>query len=78
MNNNLKHRMERLEATHRPPAAMWTIPIDVVEWRGDDAGGFGRVVGHIPARPIEPGEPFDYRKGIEELVRAMGYDDAQL
>ena len=80
MHRSLRNRIARLEDVTRPSAAqaMWTIPIDIVEWVGADDRGFGRVVGHVPARLIEPGEPFDYRRGIEELVRAMGYDDAQL
>ena len=75
MQASLKNRIKRLEDANRPPEPAWTIPIIVREW-GGDGGVFGRVIGRVPARLIEPGQPFDYRTGIDELIRAMGYDDA--
>ena len=56
---------------HRPePVEVWTIGVDFVEWRGADAGGFGRVLARIPPRLIDPREPFDYRASIDEIMRA--------
>lgn len=71
MQASIRARLARLEAMHRPRADVWTIGLDIVEWRGAD-DGFGRVLARIPPRRIEPGEPFDYVKSIEELVQAMG------
>ncbi len=78
MQQSIKNRLKRLEDAARPPGPMWTIGVDIVEWSGADDRGFGKVVGHIPPRLIEPVEPFDYRSGIAELVAAMGHDDEEL
>lgn len=76
MHQGIKMRIEKLEAAHQPPGPTWTIGVDIVEWRGGD-NGFGRVLASIPARPLEPGEPFDYRRCIDELIAALdGIDDS--
>lgn len=70
MQVSLKNRLARLEATQHPPAGVWTIPIEIVEM-DMETGARGRVVGHIPARLIQPGERFDYRTEMEQFAAAM-------
>ena len=77
MQRGYRTRLERLEAAHRPPAQEWTIGVDIVaNWRPD--GGRQRVVAHIPPRLMEPGETFDYRRTLDELLDAMASVDDSL